>query len=362
MKGKSIAYLSVLDSEKSFGVLRKIEGTIEAAKSSGFLTRILIIEPNPGFHTRLSQAIRDSNEDLIIIRSICEFNLFLIPALINARKKNKIIIFDVPTPNRVAIKELWQSDRSVVNKVRLLSQLILSGPVPYWFMNRVIQYSNESFWFSLGNEGRTKTIGNGISTKSIPVRKSKPAFNGEKVQLIMMASFNYWHGVDNLLRAIQKFNASLSTDLKVYLNLIGEGEVYEKLLKLVDDLQLHEYVDFSGILKHDRLFEQFERAHLAVGSLALYRKKLSMASELKSREYCALGIPFLAVGIDPDFNANAKFRIPIPNEKNEKFLVEFFETLDSSLFDFSPEEIRRYASSKLDFSIKFSQMTCGFLE
>jgi hypothetical protein len=99
---------------------------------------------------------------------------------------------------------------------------------------------------------------------------------------------------------------------------------------------------------------------LAVGSLALVRKNLNTASELKSREYCAVGIPFIVVGDDPDFGDEAKFRIQLANRESIDDLVEFFEKFTPNLIDFSPEEIRSYAENHLDFSVKIRQIIHQF--
>lgn len=360
-KSKTLAYLCIVNSIKSPGVLKKIKGTLKAASADGFQVRLWVAEPVQGFHVKIARAIDESEEQVLIIRSICEFNVFLIRALINAQIRKKVVIIDVPTPNRVALSEIWYSKKSLLGKFKSLLMLLLSGPIPYWFTNRIVQYADEGFWFLLGNTGKTKILGNGIDVEYIPIRKTKPVWPSDSLNLIMVASFNYWHGVGDLLKAIYEFNSNKNNSFKVCLKIVGKGVIFNDLIQLVEELELKPYVQFLGFLEGDKLYQHYDTAHLAIGSLALYKKKLFMASELKAREYTAIGIPFLAVGDDPDFSRDCKFRIILPNKENKKKLISFFEDLKFTAFDFEPREIRVFAKKQLDYSVKFGEIISGLV-
>lgn len=353
-----ILYLASLDKQKSPGVWKKIMGTLEGFQQEGYQVASEVIDPSPGFLKKISASIDQMDEDILIIRSLCQYNFYLIPAFIRARIKGKKIIVDVPTPNSIAIIELAKSNAGWFRKLKDLSFLIISGPIPFWFTNRVLQYAKESWWFSLGNRAKTLFIGNGIQTSAIPQRPSQPDFDGTKIKLICVASLNYWHGVDRLIKSIGQVNRK-NLSLKIYLNVIGEGASYQSLKDLTSSLDLGEYIKFLGFRNNWDLYKEYEKAHLAVGSLALFRKNLQSASELKSREYCAVGIPFLVVGDDPDFPKNTFFRFQLPNRENLEDIVEFLENLEGSLVNLSIQEIRTYAVQNLDFKVKAKQMLEG---
>ena len=352
---KKLIYISSFYPEKSPGVYNKIQGTLEAAGRLGYTTSWINIVPEPGFLSKLSQALDQAQAEVILFRSICQYNFYLISAFIRAKKRGIKLIMDVPTPNSTAIRELANSSNSIIRKIKDLAYLIVSGPIPYWFVSKVLQYANESPWFLLGNRSKTQLVGNGIEVDSIPIRKSVPGWTGDRLNLVCVASLNYWHGIDRLLDAMARVNSEKS-HIKIHLKVIGKGAVFNQLKEKVEKLSLESYVLFLGFLKGQDLYTHYETAHLAVGSLALYRKNLSTASELKSREYCAAGLPFIVVGNDPDFGKDAKFRIQLANHEPIDDLVQFFQNFNPDLIDFSPIEIRTYAEKNLDFSVKVRQI------
>ena len=330
------------------GVANKILGTLNAFRLSDFKEEWINIVPQVGFLPKFVQAIDESQADVILVRSLCQFNFYLIPAFIRAKRKGIKIILDVPTPNTTAIRELANAKSSIFRKLKDLTYLVASGPVPYWFVSGVLQYATESPWFLLGNRSKTKLVGNGIKVSALPIRSQVPKFTGDRLDLICVASLNYWHGIDRLISAISILNSD-NQKLKIYLKIVGKGAVFNQLKAQVEELNLSEYIDFLGFLKGEELYSQYSTAHLAVGSLALFRKLLSTASELKSREYCAVGIPFIAVGEDPDFGKVAKFRIQLSNEESIEDLIQFFKNFNPEQINFSPAEIRAYAEQHLDF-------------
>lgn len=355
---QKITYISSIDQERTPGVSKKIKGTLNGAQLLGYSVEWVNIPPSIGFLSKFAEAIDKSKADIILVRSLCQYNFYIIPALFRAKRKGKKLIMDVPTPNGVAIQELADASSSYLRKVKDIGYLILSGPTPFWFVTRVLQYSNESKWFLIGNKSKTKLIGNGIDVNQVPVRKSLPSWDGQFLNLICVASLNYWHGIDLLIQALAKLKLE-KNHIPIHLKVVGEGAVFSELTSLVKELNLDEQVEFLGFLQGEDLYKEYASAHLAVGSLALFRKNLKMASELKSREYCAVGIPFIVVGEDPDFPSEATFRIQLPNRDNIDDLVNFFRKFDRKTLQFAPSEIRLFAEKRLDFSVKIQEILEG---
>jgi glycosyltransferase involved in cell wall biosynthesis len=355
---QKIVCIALLDKIKSPGVYKKILGTIAGAEQAGYYIGLEFIDPTPGFLKRFVEKIDNSNGDILLIRSLCQYNFYLIPALRRAKAKGKKIILDVPTPNTVAVKELGDGNTNWNRKVKDLAYLILSGPVPFWYVSKILQYSDEGSWFSLGNKKRTSLIGNGIQVAAVPQRALVPEFNGTDLKLICVASLNYWHGIDRLIKAISIFNAEENI-MKVHLKIVGKGAALSNLVDLADTLGINSHINFLGFLDGKKLYDEYETAHLAVGSLALFRKKLKSASELKSREYCAVGIPFISVGEDFDFPSDTRFRIVLPNRENIEDLVNFFRNFSSGYLSITPKEIRDFALENLDYSAKMKKILCS---
>ena len=61
---------------------------------------------------------------------------------------------------------------------------------------------------------------------------------------------------------------------------------------LVEEYNLTDHVIFKGALSGSALEKALNEIDLGVGSLGLYRIGLPWGSTLKSKEYCAAGLPF----------------------------------------------------------------------
>lgn len=55
---------------------------------------------------------------------------------------------------------------------------------------------------------------------------------------------------------------------------------------------------FTGFLKGEELNAQFKNANIGISILALYRKSLNGASDLKTREYMSKGLTVIGTGAD----------------------------------------------------------------
>lgn len=355
----SFAYLAILNKEQNPGVFNKILGTVKGAEKNGLQARVLCEPYSPKFTKLLSDNIIYSDEKILMIRSLCQYNFLLIYAFVVARIKGKKIILDVPTPNRVSIHEILDGAESKFWKIKSLIYLIVSGPVPYWFVSEIIQYSNEGSWFLLGNKSRTKTLGNGIDINQIPFRSEAPKWPSERLNLIGVASINYWHGYDRVFKAMAEYNCHDQREYKVYFTVVGSGAALEDLKKLATNLKIEKFIEFTGPLYGQELYQKYESAHLAIGSLALFRKNLLVASELKAREYCAIGIPFLATGKDPDFPEHLPFRKELENSDETESLVGFFKKFGTFYTKLKLGDIRAYAEVNLDYSAKFKIIMQG---
>lgn len=89
---------------------------------------------------------------------------------------------------------------------------------------------------------------------------------------------------------------------------------------------------------------------MAVSSLALFRKNLKRASDLKSREYTARGIPFIAVKGDLDFDPTPNFVYQVDNNNSEVDITDLLNWYKD--LKFTPLDIRKYCIDVLDFNNK----------
>lgn len=348
-----VAYFGLYDPHEYPGVHQKVIGVLAGAREAGFETRVWA-EPfrKTAPLRRLAAAIDAATESHIIVRSLGFANLLIAPALMRARRRGARVTIDMPSPNRVSAREIWTSRQSWWRKVRTVTALYIAGPWSLWPASRIVQYAPEGWWFQLGNRGRTVEIGNGIDVAATEPRRHRPAWPASRLNLVAVATVARWHGYDRLLQAVREFHDRPSRRWDIHVTIAGDGPSLPMLRERAGALGLHDQVTFAGIVTAGALRALYESAHVAVSSLGLHRIGLTHASVLKAREYCAIGIPFIASGSDPDFPVDVPFRLAIAADESTADLVRIFENFDALYTRFDDTAQRRYAADRLDWRHK----------
>lgn len=348
-------YFGLYDPREYPGVHQKVIGVLNAAAAAGFRTRVWT-EPFRKFAplVRLSKAIDHAPETHVILRSLGFANLFMVPALWRARRRGCHVTLEVGAPHHIAVREIWTSPQSLWRRTRAVAAFYASGPWSLWPANRIVQYAPESWWFRIGNAAKTVEIGNGIDVSAIEPRAAAPVWPALVLRLIGVATVSKWHGYDRLLRAIKTFSELADRAFDVHLTIVGEGPALDGVRVLAASLGLGDRVVFAGTVTGAPLLDLYAKSHLAVSSLGLHRIGLSSASVLKAREYCAIGIPFVASGNDPDFSAGLNFRFAVSASEETQDVVDAFETFARTADRIDPAAMRRYAFDHLDWKHKIS--------
>jgi glycosyltransferase involved in cell wall biosynthesis len=357
---KSVVHFGLYDPREYPGVHQKVIGLLRAAAAAGYETRVWA-EPFSKFASvmRLSGAIDAAPETHLILRSVGFANLFLIPAFRRARRRGCRLTIEVGAPNHIAIREIWTSPQSLGRRMRAIAAFYVSGPWSLWPATRIVQYAPESWWFRLGNTAKTVEIGNGIDVSAVEPRAAAPAWPAPVLRLIAVATVSTWHGYDRVLRAIKMFSERPNRPFDVHLMVVGEGPALEELRALSASLGLQDRVTFTGIVTGAALRDLYEQSHLAISSLGLHRIGLSTASVLKAREYCAIGIPFIASGNDPDFPSPVKFRFAVSASEDARDVADAFDAYARAADRISGADLRQYALAHLDWRHKIEAFGVG---
>jgi len=194
-------------------------------------------------------------------------------------------------------------------------------------------------------------IANGVDVESIPVQPSPSS--GERVSMIIAANFATWHGVDRMLRGLAAHLGSRGAT-PVTLGIVGDGPSVAELRELTGDLGLQDVVTFHGIRAGAELDALFAGADLALGSLGMHRLGLHRSSSLKTREYCARGIPFVLASDDPDFPEGTPFVHRVPGDDSAVDVTAMVDFL-YDLRERNPDcitNMRRYAGAHLTWKAK----------
>lgn len=354
---KKLLYIATYNQNTEPGVHFKVQGFVRAARNNGFNTEIFH-RPKKQLKSILAVmfTLIKTNAKYIIVRSLNLSNIYAIPFLIICRLQGKYLCLDVATPRKAAYHEIYEKRRGSFKKITFALMHYLNGPWTMWPYNKVIQYGEEGAYFLFGNRKRTIYLGNGIDLSRMPLRKKNYVWPDKYLNLVGVGNISDYHGFDRIIRALYQWNFADEIKYKVKFTIIGEGDYLEVLKDLVTKLNLEKFVRFEGQRDSDYIIKSYSESHLAVSSLGLFRINLNVSGVLKAREYCLVGIPFIACGKDVDFPTELPFRMIVSNDESIDDILKIFEKFDRVTNTFTDEEIRNYALSNLSFETQFKKI------
>lgn len=202
-----------------------------------------------------------------------------------------------------------------------------------------------------GFEEKVVVTTNGIDLSEIPV--TDPPSCEQQINLIGVGTVSYWHGYDRIITGLAKYYESFP-NVKVYFHIVGEGSEVPKLKKLANQLGVSEYVIFHGKKIGAELDKVFHQCHVGVGSLGNHRKRMDKTSELKIRDYCARGLPFMYATHDPDIPEDFPFGLKLESTDEPVDMhkvVSFYQKIRVSYPEY-PKLMRAYAERHLTWDVK----------
>ncbi|MGN0307988.1 MAG: glycosyltransferase, partial [Lachnospiraceae bacterium] len=132
---------------------------------------------------------------------------------------------------------------------------------------------------------------NGIEINEIKTVSPKKQ-DEEVINLIFVALMQPYHGCERLLYGLKEYY-KLGGDRRIICHFVGDGIEKRNYEKIVEENGLQKNVYFYGRKGGAELDEIYDKADIGIGSLGGYKKQYFWASELKSKEYMARGIPFI---------------------------------------------------------------------
>ncbi len=190
---------------------------------------------------------------------------------------------------------------------------------------------------------------NGVDVHKIKRINTAPEFKG-KLHVLAVANLSPWHGYDRIIKGFKDDQHAANT----VFHIVGYGSEHAKLIELAETNKVKEHIRFYGFTDGDALSKLFQKAHIAVGSLAMFRLSLDYGSPLKLREYCARGIPFIFAYDDPDFPESFPFAQQYLNDDSEitpTMLHSFYQSIKTVSSDI-PLDMRAYAQKHLTWDAK----------
>lgn len=263
--------------------------------------------------------------------------LWMLRAL-RRRNPSIVIVVEVPTwPYR-------QEEASLRERIYGLTDRFLSRFLRC-YVDRIVTFSQSA------NIMGIPTIRTDNGTDVFAVAPLTPPQDSRTLRILGLANLSFWHGYDRVLAGMDAY-AKQGGDRQVIFEVVGSGNELSRLKADTARFGLSSAVHFHGPLSGDALTEVMSRCHVAISSIGIHRVQ-NDTSTLKSREYCARGLPFVLGHVDRDFvDSPFAFQVPANDTPlNIRELVAFFDTLKIQCPDYSTN-MRTFAEDRLTWDAK----------
>lgn len=352
----SCLFLTNHELDQSKGISKKILSQVEAIEKLGLQTYLLsykednncqialinngffynlgnkrerLLYKNGLFFNRLVHFIKERQIDCVYIRYTQFADIYFLRFLHDVHLSCIKIYMEIPTypydgefPNN-GIKNVvfkW--------KDKILRQFFR------FYVDRIVTFSTDKQIFGIP----CLNISNAVDEKSIKlVSKTKRAEN--TIRMIGVANLNFWHGYDRMILGLKEYY-SKPRKTKVVFTIVGRGNdtYYNKLVAMIHENQLEEYILMVGSKSGKELEEYFNASDVAIGSLGSHRKKIKETKTLKNVEYAMRGLPFVYAENNNDFD-DKEYVLKVSSDETPIKIEEIVDFVDNNVF--TPSLIRQ---------------------
>lgn len=239
------------------------------------------------------------------------------------------VIMEIPT---YPYDKEWPFDRYdwIANLPRRSDSVIRH----FWkfFIYRIVTFSSDRYIYGVP----CINISNGYIPDLIQIKKQIPFTT--HLHMIAVAMVQWWHGFDRIIQGLRYYYKT-SPSIIVSLTIVGDGEI-KQLKQMVEEYGLSDFVHFTGAISGEPLHAEFDKAHIAIGSLGRHRSGISTMKSLKNVEYASRGIPFIYSENNSDFDGNP-FVMKVPADESPLDIQKVIEFYKSQ--PLSPAEIHKFA-------------------
>lgn len=290
--------------------------------------------------------VSNQYECIYIRYHLSDFLFVYLLKLLNKNSSN--IAIEIPTyPYNY---ELLKWKKGIVRfLVDLSSQAFLK-----LYVGRIVTYSNDTRIFGI------KTINtiNGIIYEDI-IPSQKQLHSGMEINLISVSLTMSCHGYDRLIEGLNDYYKN-GGKANVFYHLVGDGIEIEKYKGLVEKYELEKHVKFYGFKGGQELDEIYDKADIAINSLAIHRIGLKTESTIKSKEYAAKGLPMVSSYEIDAFSSedNKRYILKISADEssvNIEEVIQFYKQVYSNTDNLSAD-IRNASRKRSDMRITLKEV------
>lgn len=348
MNGAFIVF-EPINEDKPDGIQRKMILQKEAFEKAGINMRFVLLQEVNGKYWRNPEQFSDDQFIYFRRETVIEWNMIRFLKEIRKQDPKKVIFMEIPT---------YPYDGEFGPSLK--SQLTLKVDMHYrkqlrGLVDRVIITGDtiSSFY-----ETDVINIVNGIDFNIIHCeRKEKKE---KEIVIGCVGRLSKWHGYERLLKGLSAYYLNGGEDT-VRVLVVGEGPEKENYIKVTDELNLRENVEFTGFKTGRELESIYESLDFGCCSLGRYKSGMNMIGDLKSRDFLARGIPII-LGCKLDIFADTEFEyaVSFPNDSSDidinKLINFYHEKLENKREEVS-RQIIESVKPLIDFNITYKKVT-----
>lgn len=228
------------------------------------------------------QVVAQQNIDIFYIRRIfC--TPFHLKTLRLAKKRGIRLVEELPTyPYDAESKSYKALSYKITAVVDRLTRSYYKKYLDYF-----VTYSKDTHIFGVP----CINLENGIDFDNI--RFVPTIFPEKEINLLAVSAMSPWHGYERVIEGLKNYYSDQHRQFVINLHLVGEGQEKANWQALTKTYSLQEHVIFHGHKTGEALSGIFDLCQIGVASLGFYKIGLFDGSPLKTREYIAMGKPFI---------------------------------------------------------------------
>lgn len=187
------------------------------------------------------------------------------------------------------------------------------------------------------------SLQNGVNIGEHRLRTVK-SFKNDEIVLLTVSTIFMDYGFERLIWGIYNYYSDNKGKYRFRFLLVGDGDEVPNLKKLISELKLERDVLFLGYKTGKELDEIYDMADIGVASLGFYKSGIFNAGPIKTREFCARGLPFIYGYDDMGFSGDEVFNLSLPNSDEPINMYRIIELYESTVAKKSIlYEMRQYA-------------------
>ena len=281
-----------------------------------------------------------NDADFLYIRQVYHDDSF-VRYLRSIKKQNpKIkILYELPTYPYDAETHLSLSNAAFVAKERLARRAAAK------YMDRIVTfYGQKEIW---GVPCIDLINGYDFSQVELPKRELTDA-----IHVISVALTAFWHGYDRFLAGLAAYYENGGKENIIYHYV---GNIMPEHEQLVREHHLDKHVILHGRKSGDALKKLYASTFIGIDILGGHRKNYPTSSTLKSREYCAYGIPVITSSPIDFLSKDSQYQLLVPYDDSPvdmEAVVRFYHSVyDGKDCNKVAADIRAFAEACCDMKI-----------